>query len=343
MSIPNTTKNLLANLPPLPSLREILKMYGLQASKQLSQNFLLNLHVTDKIVRCCGDLTNKTVVEIGPGPGCLTRSILAHNPKRLIVVEKDERFMPVLQNLQQSVDDGKMHIVQGDVLKVDQFKLMDHFLAPEEKIKKSDDEMANVVFIGNLPFGIATPLLINWLRDVSNGTGAFAFGKKIPMILMFQKEVGLRMSAKTSTKEFGRLSVSSQSLCDVEHMFVVKAKSFVPAPDVDASVMRLIPKSEPLIDNDLVHFEDLEQFCRIIFNGKRKQLQTNLAAYFSTKQCVYIAAGAVEGGSKNMPEVNLVLAKRSQDLTIEEITSMARRFVRLRESDPNLKESLKKA
>ncbi|EFC37330.1 predicted protein [Naegleria gruberi] len=318
-------------------------MYGLQASKQLSQNFLLNLHVTDKIVRVCGDISNKTVIEIGPGPGCLTRSILQANPKRLIVVEKDERFMPALQNLQQSVDDGKMHIVQGDILKVDQFKLVDHFLEKDEKVLKNSDELANVVFIGNLPFGIATPLLINWLKDCANGTGAFAFGKKIPMVLMFQKEVGLRMSAKNSTKEFGRLSVSSQSVCDVEHMFVVNAKSFVPAPKVDASVMRLIPKTTPLIDNSLVQFEDLEQFCRIIFNGKRKQLNTNLSSYFSPKQCAYIAAGAVEGGSKNMDSVNAVLSQRSQDLTVEEITSMARRFVRLRESDPAIKDLLKRA
>ncbi|KAF0975545.1 hypothetical protein FDP41_005539 [Naegleria fowleri] len=336
-----TSRQVQSKLPPLPSLREILKLYGLQASKQLSQNFLLNLHVTDKIVKVCGDISKKTVVEIGPGPGSLTRSILQANPKRLIVVEKDERFMPALQNLQQSVEEDKMHIVQGDILKVDQYKLMDHFLEPEEKIV-NHEEIANTVFIGNLPFGIATPLLINWLRDCANCTGAFAFGRRIPMILMFQKEVGLRMSAKPSTKEFGRISVSSQSLCDVEHMFVVKAKSFVPAPEVDASVMRLIPKTTPLIDTSLVQFEDLEQFCRIIFSSKRKQLSTNLGMRFTPKQSAYIAAGAVEGGSKNMEAVQAALSKRSQDFTVEEITNMARRFKRLVESDPNLKDALKK-
>ncbi|KAF0974892.1 hypothetical protein FDP41_006059 [Naegleria fowleri] len=283
-----TSRQVQSKLPPLPSLREILKLY---------------------------------VVEIGPGPGSLTRSILQANPKRLIVVEKDERFMPALQNLQQSVEEDKMHIVQGDILKVDQYKLMDHFLEPEEKIV-NHEEIANTVFIGNLPFGIATPLLINWLRDCAN--------------------LGLRMSAKPSTKEFGRISVSSQSLCDVEHMFVVKAKSFVPAPEVDASVMRLIPKTTPLIDTSLVQFEDLEQFCRIIFSSKRKQLSTNLGMRFTPKQSAYIAAGAVEGGSKNMEAVQAALSKRSQDFTVEEITNMARRFKRLVESDPNLKDALKK-
>ncbi|KAL9656422.1 hypothetical protein ABK040_005187 [Willaertia magna] len=404
-----------SRLPPLPSLREILKLYGLQASKELSQNFLLNLHVTDRIIKHCDNIENKTVIEIGPGPGSLTRSILQKNPKRLIVVEKDDRFLPALQNLQQSVPDGKMHIVQGDILKIDQLDLIDYFLTEEEKenlqrkrenllqnvtkeilekrenfqqfiettiseqlknnnllnnntlqnnnlpnnliniekqkyhflqsqikIENDENNISDIVFVGNLPFGISTPLLLNWLRDCTNHKGAFHFHHRIPMILMFQKEFGDRMSASPSMKEYSRLSVSTQAICNVENLFTVKAKSFVPPPNVDAAVVKLIPRIIPTIDTSIVSFEDLEQFCKVIFNSRRKQLLTNLSVFLNNKQAQYIVAGIVEDGMNNLGLVNQVLTKRSQDFTVEEISIMTRRFVRLREKNLELKEILNK-
>ncbi|XP_027625606.1 dimethyladenosine transferase 1, mitochondrial isoform X3 [Tupaia chinensis] len=236
-------------LPPLPTIREIIKLFRLQAVKQLSQNFLLDLRLTDKIVRKAGDLTNAYVYEVGPGPGGITRSILNANVAKLLVVEKDTRFIPGLQMLSDAAP-GKLRIVHGDVLT---FKIEKAFPAnlkrPWEDVTYQDTlrscmvlivflscvtsleyiEPPSVHIIGNLPFSVSTPLIIKWLENISCRNGPFTYGRT-QMTLTFQKEVAERLTASTGSKQRSRLSVMAQYLCGVQHVFTIPGRAFVPKP-----------------------------------------------------------------------------------------------------------------
>jgi len=157
MSVPH----ILPRLPPLPAVRDLLNLYKLQAVKQLSQNFLLEPKLTGKVVSSAGKITDGYVCEVGPGAGSLTRNILSRNVRQLIVVEKDRRFKPALEMLVDA-SDSRMSIVWGDVLS--------HNLAvsfPKEAGKDWNDYPPNIHIIGNLPFNIATPLIIRWLKAIS--------------------------------------------------------------------------------------------------------------------------------------------------------------------------------
>ncbi|VFV35304.1 dimethyladenosine transferase [Lynx pardinus] len=213
-------------LPPLPTIREIIKLFRLQAVKQLSQNFLLDLRLTDKIVRKAGDLTNAYVYEVGPGPGGITRSILNANVTELLVVEKDSRFIPGLQMLSDAAP-GKLRIVHGDVLT---YKIERAF--PESLKRRWEDDPPNVHIIGNLPFSVSTPLIIKWLENVSCKDGPFVYGRT-QMTLTFQKEVAERLTASTGSKQRSRLSVMAQYLCNVQHILTIPGRAFVPKPETE--------------------------------------------------------------------------------------------------------------
>ncbi|KAL0485257.1 mitochondrial dimethyladenosine transferase [Acrasis kona] len=317
-----------ARLPPMPSLREILKMYNLQASKQLSQNFLLDTRVTDKIVKQCGDVKDSVVIEVGPGPGPLTRSLINAGARRVIAVEKDERFFPSLQMIGQAVDDQeekkqKFNLIHGDILEVSEYDLLKEF---------GEQDTSNVTIIGNLPFGIATPLLIKWLRDVNTYSGVFSKTSKgdfrnINMVLMFQKEVADRICAVPGTKEYSRITICSQSQCTVKNLHTVKAKTFIPAPEVDAGVVKLTPRRDLPSPSEQEHlpFESIEDFCKIAFNGKRKQLNSNLKAVLTPEQ--------IKKFIRNSNLSEKVLDGRVQDLKVDEICQMAKKFTSIQNTD----------
>ncbi|XP_070568896.1 dimethyladenosine transferase 1, mitochondrial-like [Ptychodera flava] len=257
-------------LPPLPTVRDIIQMYGLKAEKQLSQNFLFDLNLTDKIVRQAGNLKGSYVCEVGPGPGGITRSILNAGAKHVIVIEKDSRFLPSLQLLSEA-SDGRVTIQLGDVLKYNMKKVF-----PNRLSKDWSDEPPNAHIIGNLPFSVSTPLIIQWLAAVANRTSVFSHGR-VQLTLTFQKEVAERLSAGVGDPQRSRLSIMAQYLCHVEHCFNIPGSAFVPKPDVDVGVVHFTPRIEPLIH---CPFKLVEKVVRSVFHFRRKYCRRGIEILF---------------------------------------------------------------
>lgn len=249
-------------LPPLPTVRDLVKLYRLRARKQLSQNFLMDERLTDKIVKAAGKINGHHVCEVGPGPGSITRSIIKKMPKRLIVVEKDPRFVPSLELLQEaSKPHVNMHIEIGDILMYNLEKGLEG--AP---ISEWTHSLPPIHLIGNLPFSISTILIIRWLERISQKTSAWTYGRT-SMTLTFQKEVGERMVGQPGTVHRCRLSVMCQLWCDVHYKFTIPGTAFVPKPDVDVAVVTLYPLKTPLID---LPFKMVEKVIRTIFSTRQK-------------------------------------------------------------------------
>ncbi|KAI9032915.1 S-adenosyl-L-methionine-dependent methyltransferase [Phycomyces nitens] len=262
--------SLSGTLPKLPSIRELIKIYGLSAKSQLSQNFILDKNITDKIVRTAS-LSEATplVVEVGPGPGLLTRSILDSGAPNVVAVEKDDRFQPTLRQL--SVVSGhRLKVLQGNMLEIPHQDILD---AGNMTSKPIDTTNAPIHIMGNLPFNVASPLLVQWLHMLANREGVFnCHERDVWMTLMFQKEVGERLSAPTSTSNRGRLAVMAQSLCHVKTVYQVPSTVFVPKPKVDASVVQLIPRKS-FVDNDMAGvYPVLENILRYFFTKRRKTI-----------------------------------------------------------------------
>ncbi|KAG0746297.1 hypothetical protein G6F62_001908 [Rhizopus arrhizus] len=253
-------------LPKLPSVRELIKLYGLSAKSQLSQNFILDKNITDKIVRTAQISKNTPlVVEVGPGPGLLSRSILDSGATNIVAVEKDDRFLPTLYQLSEA-SENRFRVVHGNALKVD----YDNILLQIEKSPLNDYP---IHIIGNLPFNIASPLLLQWLHQTASREGLFGTSKDVWLTLMFQKEVGDRIIAKTSTSKRGRFSVMAQSLYNVREVYKVPSTIFVPRPKVDATVIQFSPK--PFFATDIEmkgSYTTLEDLLRIYFTKRRKTM-----------------------------------------------------------------------
>ncbi|KAJ2558450.1 hypothetical protein EV175_000780 [Coemansia sp. RSA 1933] len=258
----------LKQLPKLPSIRELVQLYNLRAKQQLSQNFIMDKNITDKIVNLAGlELDNALCVEVGPGPGLLTRSVLDRGARTMVAVEKDERFIPTLQQLQDA-SEGRLQVLLGDMLKINHQMIIDKGMQLKANKGEKEIPFEFVHLLGNLPFNVATPLLIQWLQLLSTRQGIFG-ARNVSMTLMFQKEVADRITAEASDASRGRLSIIAQSLCDAFRLYNVPGTSFVPRPKVDASVVQLRPLEKPLLQSSLGTLEHLTRFA---FVKRRKML-----------------------------------------------------------------------
>jgi 16S rRNA (adenine1518-N6/adenine1519-N6)-dimethyltransferase len=251
-------------LDELPPLREIIRKHGLSARKSLGQNFLLDLNLTGRIARAAGPLDGVTAVEIGPGPGGLTRALLANGARRVIAIERDERCIEALQEIAE-VAPGRLTIVSGDALTVD---LRQHL----------DGGPARIV--ANLPYNIATPLLINWITTEQWPPW---FDR---LVLMFQREVAERIVAAPGSKTYGRLSVLTQWRADAKILFDINPSAFVPAPKVTSSVVQLVPKPPLACDR-----RTLERVTGAAFGQRRKMLRQSLKSLGVDPMTLLAAAG----------------------------------------------------
>ncbi|KAJ1787937.1 hypothetical protein IW139_002698 [Coemansia sp. RSA 353] len=255
-------------LPKLPSIRDLTRIYNLQAKQKLSQNFLMDRNVTNKIISLAGlELDNALCVEVGPGPGLLTRTMLDNGALHVVAVEKDPRFVPILDQLKDA-SNGRFSSIIGDMMKIDHSQIIDCGLNLESNSSGLIKQFDSVHLVGNLPFNVATPLLVQWLHMVSRMEGIFGT-PNVSMTLMFQKEVGDRITAVARESPRGRLSVLSQSVCDAYKIYNVRAASFVPRPKVDATVVQLRPLKTPILKSSL---KTVEHLARFVFMKRRKML-----------------------------------------------------------------------
>ena len=234
----------------LPPLREVIRQHGLSAKKSLGQNFLLDLNLTARIARAAGDITETTIVEIGPGPGGLTRALLALGARHVIAIERDERAVAALEEIGQRYP-GRLTIVVADAMSFDPRPLL-------------DGQRAKIV--ANLPYNIATPLLIGWLSAEPWPPWFDA------MILMFQREVAQRIVAEVGDDAYGRLAVFAGWRTEAEILFDIAPSAFVPPPKVTSSVVRLVPRAAP----EPCPRELLEKVTEAAFGQRRKMLRQSL-------------------------------------------------------------------
>ena len=240
---------------PLPPLREIIARHGIAAKKSLGQNFLLDLNLTRRIARAAGPLEGTTVYEIGPGPGGLTRALLAEGAARVIAVERDERCLAALKDIADAFP-GRLEIVAGDALSLDEAKLF-------SELKVSGP----VRFASNLPYNIGSALLVKWLT-VPDWPPVWQ-----SLTLMFQREVAERLVAQPSTKPYGRLSVLTQWRAQAQILFDISPRAFTPPPKVTSAVVRIDPLAEPVAPCALA---DLEKVTASAFGNRRKMLRQSL-------------------------------------------------------------------
>ena len=236
-----------SRIQSLPPLLEVIRRFDLSPRKSLGQNFLLDLNITNRIARIGGDLTQYNIIEIGPGPGGLTRALLNNRAKQITTVERDPRCVAAIHELAAHFP-NKLKIVEGDALKT----------------RVQDLAEPPIQIIANLPYNIATPLLLSWLRDLDGITH---------LVLMFQREVADRLAAKPGTKAYGRLSVITQWLCNVRPAFNLPKKAFIPPPKVISTVIELKPRPNPLAK---AQFESLEAVTAAAFGQRRKMLRSSL-------------------------------------------------------------------
>jgi 16S rRNA (adenine1518-N6/adenine1519-N6)-dimethyltransferase len=235
----------------LPPLREVIRALGLSAKKSLGQNFLLDFNLTRRIARAAGPLAGVSVVEVGPGPGGLTRALLLEGAARVVAIETDARFLPALDAVGARYP-GRLDIVAADARVVDFTALA---LPPPARI------------VANLPYSVATPLLVSWLKTEPWPPW---FDR---LVLMFQREVADRIVAQPGGKNYGRLAVLAQWRAAPRILFTVPAQAFTPAPKVDSALVELVPKAAP---EPACEAAALERVTAAAFGQRRKMLRSAL-------------------------------------------------------------------
>ena len=247
----------------LPPLREVIARHGIRARRRLGQHFLLDLNLARRIVRAAGDLTGQTVVEVGPGPGGLTRALLETDAARVVAIERDPRCVDALSDLAARYR-NRLSVVAGDALDTD----IASFAAA-----------GRVSIVANLPYNISTPLLIGWLRRIESIAA---------MTLMFQKEVAERIAAAPGSGAYGRLAVIAQWLCEARRAFDVAPTAFVPPPKVTSTVLRLVPREAPLAAADMAA---LEAVTAAAFGRRRKMLRSALSGLVEDPEALLAEVG----------------------------------------------------
>ena len=235
----------------LPPLRDVIARHGLAAKKALGQNFLFDLNLTRRIARAAGPLEGFTVIEVGPGPGGLTRALLMEGATHIIAIERDDRAIAALEDVSAAYP-GRLTIIAGDALETDYRTLA---------------EGRPTKIVANLPYNIATPLLVGW---ISAAPWPPFYDS---LTLMFQKEVAERIVARPGGKEFGRLSVLSQYRCEAKKLFDVNRSAFTPPPKVTSSIVQFTPRPSP---QPVCGLHTLERVTAAAFGQRRKMLRASL-------------------------------------------------------------------
>lgn len=285
----------LRGLPAL-SVADLMRLYRVSAKKSLSQNFILDEAVTDKFVAAAGDLVGRHVIEVGPGPGLLTRSIIKAGAAKVTVVEKDHRFIPFLEQLADA-SDGVVDVLHQDVLTLDYGSVITPPL-PGQAGSADQPDPAPVHVIGNLPFGVATPLLFQYLRMSCDGSGPFAHGPA-ELTLCFQKEVADRMVAPQGDRVRSRISMMVQHCCEATVAYALPRTVFVPSPKVDAAVVRLTPSDSTYSKTHSISYDEKDTVVRAIFGSRRKTLRNNLLSsldYTDAQLAEALAGAGIDGG-----------------------------------------------
>ncbi|OOY25139.1 16S rRNA (adenine(1518)-N(6)/adenine(1519)-N(6))-dimethyltransferase [Thioclava sediminum] len=275
----------MATIDGLPPLREVLQTHDLVAKKSLGQNFLLDLNLTAKIARSAGDLTGSDVLEVGPGPGGLTRGLLAEGARKVLAIEKDTRCLPALAEIAEAYP-GRLEVINGDALQIDPLA----HLTPPIKIA------------ANLPYNVGTELLVRWLTP-----------KDWPpfwesLTLMFQREVAERIVAKPGSKHYGRLAILAQWRAEAKIVMSLPPEAFTPAPKVHSAVVHLRALPEPRYPADAA---TLSRVVAAGFNQRRKMLRASLK-------------GVAPDIEAKLEQAGIAPTERAERVTLEQFCRLAR-------------------
>ena len=284
----------MSQIDDLPPLREVIAAHGLRAKKELGQNFLLDLNLTSRIARVAGPLEGVRVIEVGPGPGGLTRALLSEGAREVIAIERDARALPALAQIADAYP-GRLTVISGDAMELDYGLLAD---GPTR-------------IVANLPYNIGTPLLVGWL---STEPWPPFFES---LTLMFQREVAERICARPGEEHYGRLAVLAGWRTDARIAFNVGRQAFVPPPNVTSAVVHLVPK--PV--DPAVTVKALEQITRAAFGQRRKMVRQSLKATGVPVEGL-LAAGGLKGD------------ERAEELPVETFLAMAAALPALRQAAP---------
>ena len=289
-----------ANPDGLPPLGEVIRGLGLSARKSLGQNFILDLNLTRRIARSAGPLEGKTVIEVGPGPGGLTRALFLEGAERVVAVERDERCRPALEAIAECYP-GRLEVHYGDALAADWPKLV-------------GGSQSKPIIVANLPYNVATVLLIGWLESAPWPPWYAR------MVLMFQREVAERIVAASDSKAYGRLAVIAQWRTRPRLLFTVKPEAFTPAPSVSSAIVEFTPIERPSPE---CRVETLGAVTAAAFGQRRKMLRQSLRSLTPDPESLLAAAG-------------IAPTLRAEALAVRDLARLAYVFERLATgSDPS--------